>query len=1157
MSAKKSSGEMKNKTINTRKNTRRSLRNASISNGDADMTKERNGQRIELESKVEEDAIYDQNVDGDFYKDLIDLLPLSELNCSPVECPAPPGTRVNLHGVILHETLGGLVVLNVRWRNKVYSGALIDVEKNKWATEKIPCDPPCAQDGKQIPPPPPIKKIKITTSNMQVADDSDSGSSKKRNIPSPTTPSKNSKFARGNNKKRPNQDQLPSSLNGDDSPLKKNKAKLCFVNGSESLFECPDPNCRKRYKNKNGLSYHQKTAHSLKNESCDDSTKENKSDSDSGDDQFVIDERSCSEIKKEDDEQNRLNTPADFEIKQDDTKEFKNDIEKLKIEEAEKSSLLSIKQEEVVDYQALFESRDEHMNGLRIKEDQFNNENASFAGVLNEPESKTFCDDQVNRRFSSGPTHNLLQLNKTNKEGKTSPYLSQHSTVHASQFSNFNKMFTHNEHFSQFSPTITNIVSKPVFENDVDASDKINVLESMRYTAPTKLPVVNQIHNETTFSPSLERDVSFVMTASNLDVVGTSDNEQTPPPESILINCHKIYHLDERNVPLHTPNLCFSGEMYKNNLFQEDKKVFEKSLLFKELAENSSSSTNTVSNTQTSPQQHSAFKITDVSQLPNKDMQDFSFESKNIPPNLLNLLKQDCDSKFDCSSSDVIDNKKNFSEQNLVIQSSGKKEVSFGDFTSNVVTTAAGALPHVERNVDFPEKQTLTNTSFSVHDIRKQRVCDEEVGYTWSTGLLESPKDHQYFEMIKHPPLSSSFHMQVPAANNLSDDKKRSINPVPIAPIPIAIQHLQDSIGSSLEADQPHMSRFTLTNDRLVHNPIENRGRPRKFCSEVGKQPSLVDPVEQGKGMFGFSEATSLRKQSSAMRTSVIQGANLSMEESIKLSERSNDGRHAMPRPQSRSTQLYDRFPLHSLDGKTTDMRVDRYKDLSPPPRMFLPANGSKNIITPPHSRAPSHSPRDSIGHSSNFNADILSKTQYEHATRERFEKMSSPNFYERQRSKQTLVRNISEHSRIANDQRLGDVLRNNTFMNTSPHDTIQAMQSYSRNHDMDKDQQRITDYRYRYQTSPGIRIDGISSRNENRTVFDHRVPKMEDGEQARLRERFLHQNTMQTGLNSISPSAAHSTVPTNRSSTNLVLTRVDGAFLGPLSYENRTEHKR
>ena len=30
----------------------------------------------------------------------------------------------------------GLIVLNVRWRNQVYSGALIDVEKTKWASER-------------------------------------------------------------------------------------------------------------------------------------------------------------------------------------------------------------------------------------------------------------------------------------------------------------------------------------------------------------------------------------------------------------------------------------------------------------------------------------------------------------------------------------------------------------------------------------------------------------------------------------------------------------------------------------------------------------------------------------------------------------------------------------------------------------------------------------------------------------------------------------------------------------------------------------------------------------------------------------------------------------------------------------------------------------
>jgi len=35
------------------------------------------------------------------------LVPNYEYNCSPPENPAIPGTQVNLHGVILHETQGG------------------------------------------------------------------------------------------------------------------------------------------------------------------------------------------------------------------------------------------------------------------------------------------------------------------------------------------------------------------------------------------------------------------------------------------------------------------------------------------------------------------------------------------------------------------------------------------------------------------------------------------------------------------------------------------------------------------------------------------------------------------------------------------------------------------------------------------------------------------------------------------------------------------------------------------------------------------------------------------------------------------------------------------------------------------------------------------
>ena len=97
-------------------------------------------------------------------------------------------------------------------------------------------------------------------------------------------------------------------------------------------------------------------------------------------------------------------------------------------------------------------------------------------------------------------------------------------------------------------------------------------------------------------------------------------------------------------------------------------------------------------------------------------------------------------------------------------------------------------------------------------------------------------------------------------------------------------------------SDQPQMSRFTLTSDRLVHNPIENRGRPRKFRSDVCKQASVIDPLEQGKVIFGFAENASLRKQSPALRASVIQGANLGFEESIKVSERSPDSRQMVAR---------------------------------------------------------------------------------------------------------------------------------------------------------------------------------------------------------------------------------------------------------------------
>ena len=120
---------------------------------------------------------------------------------------------------------------------------------------------------------PPIKKLRIPTSALQQhAEDSDSSSSTstKKKIAgsiSPTTPSKGNNKARSNGgKKRAVTIQVETV---DETQITPKKTKLKIVsNGNvgevSAAFECPEPNCGKKYKNKNGLSYHQRTSHVMK-----------------------------------------------------------------------------------------------------------------------------------------------------------------------------------------------------------------------------------------------------------------------------------------------------------------------------------------------------------------------------------------------------------------------------------------------------------------------------------------------------------------------------------------------------------------------------------------------------------------------------------------------------------------------------------------------------------------------------------------------------------------------------------------------------------------------------------------------------------------------------------------------------------------------------
>lgn len=152
---------------------------------------------------------------------------------------------------------------------------------NYFFPSRIPIE--CSLDSNKFPPPPPInasqppiKKIKIPTSALsQLAEDSDSGiSRKKTGTTSPTTPSKG-KSSRANGKKRSNHEATSptpiATAEESIAPVKKNKIKI-VQNGSgaaDSTFDCTEPNCGRKYKNKGGLLNHRRIVHSKKQESAD------------------------------------------------------------------------------------------------------------------------------------------------------------------------------------------------------------------------------------------------------------------------------------------------------------------------------------------------------------------------------------------------------------------------------------------------------------------------------------------------------------------------------------------------------------------------------------------------------------------------------------------------------------------------------------------------------------------------------------------------------------------------------------------------------------------------------------------------------------------------------------------------------------------------
>lgn len=144
--------------------------------------------------------------------------------------PCEPGTSVTLDGVVWQETDGGVLVVNVTWREKSYVGTLLDCTRHDWAPPRL-CDESHGGDNALPAPCDPKRATHAHAHGKRSLKVRPKSAAQRRTA--------NSGFA------------VPHS-----SPGKPHSQPR------PALIQCPEPNCNKKYKHINGLKYHQTHAHS-------------------------------------------------------------------------------------------------------------------------------------------------------------------------------------------------------------------------------------------------------------------------------------------------------------------------------------------------------------------------------------------------------------------------------------------------------------------------------------------------------------------------------------------------------------------------------------------------------------------------------------------------------------------------------------------------------------------------------------------------------------------------------------------------------------------------------------------------------------------------------------------------------------------------------
>ncbi|XP_019615257.1 PREDICTED: zinc finger protein 608-like isoform X1 [Branchiostoma belcheri] len=200
------------------------------------------------------------------------------------EClgPCEPGTSVNLEGIVWHETEGGVLVVNVTWRNKTYVGTLLDCTRHDWAPPRFSDSP--TSDLEVRTPKGRGKRARSTTNTPQ-DDPTYQGPPDARKLRSngkpgrkaghgrrtPTSGGRGEDFNSGTGGKRKGKPPTDLDLNSSSEDVKPSKRIRTNSRGTPTtpqgdgsmpaLIECPHANCNKKYKHINGLRYHQAHAH--------------------------------------------------------------------------------------------------------------------------------------------------------------------------------------------------------------------------------------------------------------------------------------------------------------------------------------------------------------------------------------------------------------------------------------------------------------------------------------------------------------------------------------------------------------------------------------------------------------------------------------------------------------------------------------------------------------------------------------------------------------------------------------------------------------------------------------------------------------------------------------------------------------------------------